>query len=69
MEHIIPGEYIPGEGQIEINKGRRTVKLKVKNTGDRPIQIGSHYHFFEANKALEHKRSESFGMRDRKSVV
>ncbi len=49
---MIPGEYLLGEGEIEANAGRRTVRLTVANTGDRPIQVGSHFHFFEANRAL-----------------
>lgn len=57
-----PGEIIPIEGDIEINAGRRKVALRAINTGDRPIQIGSHYHFFEANRALEFDRGKSFGM-------
>lgn len=63
MNHVIPGEYIPAEGKIIINEGRKVKKILVKNTGDRPVQVGSHYHFFETNKALQHKRNESFGMR------
>jgi urease subunit gamma/beta len=59
---VTPGELLPAEGDIEINAGRRTVTMKAVNTGDRPIQIGSHYHFFEANKALNFKRSDAFGM-------
>lgn len=57
-----PGEIIPAAGDIEINAGRRKVTLKAMNTGDRPIQIGSHYHFFEVNKALQFEREKSFGM-------
>ena len=57
-----PGELIPAEGEIEINRGRRRQELTATNTGDRPIQIGSHYHFFEANRALEFERALSFGM-------
>lgn len=58
-----PGELLPMEGQIELNVGRPKKTLVVVNQGDRPIQIGSHYHFFEANKALEFERAEGFGMR------
>ena len=58
-----PGEIIPAAGDIEINAGRRKVTLRARNTGDRPIQIGSHYHFFEANRALEFDRARAFGMR------
>jgi len=60
---MIPGEYLLGDGDIEANAGRRTVELTVANTGDRPIQVGSHFHFFEANKALRFDRSRAFGMR------
>ncbi|WP_072395808.1 urease subunit beta [Hyphomicrobium sp. CS1GBMeth3] len=58
---IAPGEIIPAEGEIELNAGRAKATLRVTNTGDRPIQIGSHYHFFEANKALDFDRSAAFG--------
>jgi len=57
------GGIIAAEGEIEINSGRAKVTLTVVNTGDRPVQIGSHYHFFEANRALEFDRSAAFGMR------
>ena len=60
---MIPGEYLLGEGDIEANVGRRTLQLTVANSGDRPIQVGSHFHFFEANKALRFDRGRSFGMR------
>jgi urease beta subunit len=60
---MIPGEYLLGEGDIEANAGRRTVRLTVANTGDRPIQVGSHFHFFEANRALRFERRQAFGMR------
>lgn len=60
---MIPGEYILSEGEIEANKGRKTVRLSVANTGDRPVQVGSHFHFFEANKALEFDRGKALGMR------
>lgn len=60
---VTPGEIFTAEGDIEINAGRRTVSLKAINTGDRPVQIGSHYHFFEVNKALQFDRSQAFGMR------
>jgi urease subunit gamma/beta len=59
---VTPGEIITDEGRIELNAGRRKTTMKALNTGDRPIQIGSHYHFFEANKALEFNRSQAFGM-------
>jgi urease beta subunit len=60
---MIPGEYILGDGDIEANAGRRTVELTVANTADRPIQVGSHFHFFEANRALRFDRSRAWGMR------
>ncbi len=60
---MIPGELIVKPGEIELNAGRPTLKVKVANTGDRPIQIGSHYHFYEVNKALQFKREETKGMR------
>ncbi len=60
---MIPGEYIPGKGEIELNRGRRTVSLVVKSTGDRPVQVGSHFHFFEVNRALVFEREKAFGMR------
>jgi urease subunit beta len=60
-----PGEYLLDDaaGPIEANAGRRVVRVLVKNTGDRPIQVGSHYHFFEANRALAFDRAAAFGMR------
>ena len=60
---MIPGEYLLGEGDIVANAGRRTVELSVTNTGDRPIQVGSHFHFFEVNRALTFDRAQAFGMR------
>ncbi len=60
---MIPGEMQVMEGTIELNKGRRTVTLKVANTADRPIQVGSHYHFFETNDALSFDRKAAYGMR------
>ena len=60
---MIPGEYFVQPGDIEINKGRRTLTLTVSNTGDRPIQVGSHYHFFETNPALQFDRAKARGMR------
>jgi len=59
---MTPGEIFTPEGDIELNVGRKKVTIKAVNTGDRPIQIGSHYHFFEANKALDFDRAASFGM-------
>jgi urease subunit beta len=60
---MIPGEYFIKPGEIEINTGRKTVTLTVSNTGDRPIQVGSHYHFFETNPALKFDRKKARGMR------
>jgi urease subunit beta len=60
---MIPGELIVQEGDIELNAGRSTVQMQVANTGDRPIQVGSHFHFFEVNSALSFDRAESRGMR------
>jgi urease subunit beta len=60
---MIPGEYILDGPPIELNAGRTVVKVTVNNTGDRPIQIGSHYHFFEVNKALVFDRAKGYGMR------
>jgi urease beta subunit len=60
---MIAGEYLLLDDEIEINVGRPTVILVVRNTGDRPIQVGSHYHFFEVNRALEFKRDSAYGMR------
>src|ERR1700744_6624909 len=60
---MIPGEYILAKGDIECNVGRPTVTLTVVNTGDRPVQVGSHFHFFEVNKQLELNREKAFGMR------
>jgi urease subunit beta len=60
---MIPGEYFIKSGDIELNAGRKTVKLTVSNTGDRPIQVGSHYHFFETNPALKFDRKAARGMR------
>jgi len=60
---MIPGEMIVSAGEIELNADRPTVRILVGNTGDRPIQIGSHYHFYEANEALEFNREQAKGMR------
>ncbi len=59
---MIPGEMIVQPGEIELNPGRDVVKVKVANTGDRPIQVGSHFHFYELNEALEFDRERSRGM-------
>lgn len=61
-DEVVPGEIITDDGDIELNAGRHKTTLKVVNTGDRPVQIGSHYHFFEINKALDFDREKSFGM-------
>src|SRR4029453_2412534 len=60
-----PGEYFldDSRGEIQANVGRRTSSVVVQNTGDRPIQVGSHFHFFEVNRAIKFERSESYGMR------
>ena len=60
---MIPGEIIPADGDILLNEGRPTVTLEVANTGDRPVQVGSHYHFFETNDALRFDRAQARGMR------
>ena len=60
---MIPGEVVPADGEIELNAGQPTVTLEVANTGDRPIQVGSHYHFFETNAALRFDRAQARGMR------
>ena len=60
---MIPGEVLAAKGEIELNKGRPTVTLKVANSGDRPIQVGSHYHFFETNEGLKFDRERARGMR------
>jgi len=60
---MIPGEMQVQEGEIELNRGRRTVTFKVSNSGDRPIQVGSHYHFYETNDALMFERKAAYGYR------
>src|SRR6204780_1469312 len=60
---MIPGELFIKDGEIEINKGRKGVTLSVSNAGDRPVQVGSHYHFFETNPALRFERKKARGMR------
>jgi urease subunit beta len=60
---MIPGEVITAPGDIELNAGRRTLRLRVDNTGDRPIQVGSHYHFFETNSSLRFDREQARGCR------
>jgi urease beta subunit len=58
-----PAHYIVPDGEIELNAGRPTTTVRVRNTGDRPVQVGSHYHFFEANRELEFDRRAAYGMR------
>ncbi|MBI2061673.1 MAG: urease subunit beta [Nitrospirae bacterium] len=60
---MVPGEIIPQSGEIELHQGRTTTKMRVANTGDRPIQVGSHFHFFEVNRALKFDRANAFGLR------
>ncbi len=60
---MIPGEYFLADGEIEINQGRPTTTLAVKNRGDRPVQVGSHCHFFESNRWLAFDRERAYGMR------
>jgi urease subunit beta len=60
---MIPGEYILAKDDIECNVGRSTIKITVVNTGDRPVQVGSHFHFFEVNKQMEFNREKAFNMR------
>jgi urease subunit beta len=62
-DRLIPGEIMPGTEPVTINADRETATVTVANTGDRPIQVGSHFHFFEANAALEFDREAAFGMR------
>jgi urease beta subunit len=60
---MIPGELFPKAGHLTLNEGRKTLTLTVANTGDRPIQVGSHYHFFETNRALSFERDKARGLR------
>ena len=60
---MIPGEIITQSGEIELNAGRETIQIQVANTGDRPVQIGSHFHFYEVNQALQFDRESTKGMR------
>lgn len=62
-DDIVPGELLLADSDVTINEGRETAAVTVENTGDRPVQVGSHYHFFEANPALEFDRETAFGMR------
>ena len=63
MEYLIPGEIFTKEGDIELNPGKEVKTLTVSNSGDRPIQVGSHYHFYETNKSLIFQRENAIGMR------
>ena len=63
MSYLIPGEIIPEQGEIELNLNRKVKTVTVSNSGDRPVQVGSHYHFFEVNKALIFDRQLTFGLR------
>ena len=63
MSNLVPGELLPADDPIEINDGRETASIIVENTGDRPVQVGSHFHFFEANPALDFDRNTAYGMR------
>jgi len=63
MSNLIPGEIITEQGQIELNLGKEVKTVTVSNSGDRPVQVGSHYHFFEANNALIFDRESAIGMR------
>ena len=60
---MIPGEILTADGEITLNEGAQSISLKVANTGDRPVQVGSHYHFFESNEALSFDREAARGMR------
>lgn len=60
---MIPGEYLIDDGDIELNKGRKTLQITIANSGDRPIQVGSHYHFYETNSALQFDREKTRGYR------
>ena len=60
---MIPGELLPADGEIELNAGRRTCRVEVENTGDRPVQVGSHYHFHEVNRSLVFDRDAARGFR------
>jgi urease subunit beta len=60
---MIPGEMRAAEGELELNKGRKTVTVQVTNSGDRPVQVGSHYHFYETNDALKFERRKAYGYR------
>lgn len=63
MVGLTPGEFLPERGEVELNEGRETTTLTVSNLGDRPVQVGSHFHFFEVNRALKFDRRATYGMR------
>ena len=63
MSELVPGELLPADDPVEINADRETATVTVENTGDRPSQVGSHFHFFEANRALDFDRETAYGMR------
>ncbi|WP_408960427.1 urease subunit beta [Natrinema sp. 74] len=63
MSEFIPGELLPADDSVTINEGRPTVTVTVENTGDRPVQVGSHFHFFEVNPGLAFDRETAYGMR------
>ncbi len=63
MSDLVPGELLPADEPISINDGRETASVTVENTGDRPVQVGSHFHFFETNPGLEFDRENAYGMR------
>ena len=63
MKTLIPGELIPENGEIELNAGRPVTTISVSNKGDRPVQVGSHFHFYEANQALSFDREQTLGKR------
>ena len=63
MSNLIPGEIIPEQGEIELNLNKQVKTVTVSNSGDRPVQVGSHYHFYEANKALIFDREITYGLR------
>ncbi len=62
-DDLVPGEIVAGEGTVTLNEGRETAEVTVGNTGDRPVRVGSHFHFFEANAALAFDRAAAYGMR------
>jgi len=63
VSDIVPGELLPADEEVTINEGRETATVTVENTGDRPVQVGSHFHFFETNPGLDFDRKAAYGMR------